>query len=80
MSNIKINSTSAVNASISKPTADGDSYSVKIGKTNFIVRVRPSEDAKKPLELALREACTHDILNETRQRNLLNLEKTQKIS
>ena len=80
MSNIKINNTSAINASVSKATADGDSYSVKIGKTNFIVRVLPSEDAKKPLELALREACTHDILNETRQRNLLNLEKTQKIS
>ncbi len=80
MNNIKINSASAVNASVSKSTADGDSYSVRIGKTNFIVRVLPSEDAKKPLESALREACTHDILNETRQRNLLNLEKTQKIS
>lgn len=80
MNNIKINNTSAINASVSKATADGDSYSVRIGKTNFIVRVLPSEDAKKPLESALREACTRDILNETRQRNLLNLEKTQKIS
>ena len=80
MNNIKINSTDPVNASVSKSTADGNSYSVRIGKTNFIVRVLPSEDAKKPLESALREACTHDILNETRLRNLLNLEKTQKIS
>ena len=80
MTNINLNSTNTATAQAGNPTGRDDSYSVRIGKTNFIVRVLPSENAKKPLESALREACTQDILCETSRSDMFNLEKTQQTS
>ena len=58
----------------------GGSFSVKIGKTRFIVRVMTGKNNGKPLENALREACAQDILNEARRSNLDDLEKIRKTS
>ena len=80
MTNINLNSTNTATAQAGNPTGRDDSYSVRIGKTNFIVCVLPSENAKKPLESALREACTQDILCETSRSDMFNLEKTQQTS
>ena len=48
----------------------GGSFSVKIDKTRFIVRVMTGKNNGKSLENALREACAQDILNEARRSNL----------
>lgn len=80
MSNINLNGVNAVNTLDSQPAATGGSFSVKIGKTRFIVRVLATENTGKPLESALLEACAQDILNEARRSNLVHLEKMQKSS
>lgn len=80
MYNIELNGVNAVNTLDSQTAATGGSFSVKIGKTRFIVRILTTENAGKPLETALREACVQDILNEARHSNLVHLEKMQKTS
>ena len=77
MNNINLN---GVNTMDSQPAATGGSFSVKIGKTRFVVRVLTTENTGKPLESALLEACAQDILNEARRSNLVHLEKMQKTS
>ena len=40
------------------------SYSVQIGKTTFIVNVKQSETAKKPLNTVFQEICKHEVLED----------------
>ena len=80
MNNIELNGVNAVNTLDSQTVAAGGSFSLKMGKTRFIVRILTTENAGKPLETALREACVQDILNEARHSNLVHLEKMQKTS
>ena len=49
MNNIELNGVNAVNTLDSQTAATGCSFSVKIGKTRFIVRILTTENAGKPL-------------------------------
>ena len=80
MNDIERNGANAVNTLNSQAAITGGSFSVKIGKTRFIVRVLAAENNGKTLEIALREACARDILNEAKRSNLVHLEKMQKTS
>ena len=80
MNNIERDGANAVNTLNSQAAITGGSFSVKIGKTRFIVRVLAAENNGKTLEIALREACARDILNEARHSNLEHLEKMRKTS
>ena len=80
MNDIERNGANAVNTLNSQAAITGGSFSVKIGKTRFIVRVLAAENNGKTLEIALREACARDILNEARHSNLEHLEKMWKTS
>ena len=37
------------------------SYTTRIGKTTFIVNVKQSESAKKPLNTVFQEICRHEM-------------------
>ena len=80
MNSIELDGANAVNALDKQAAITGGSFSVRIGKTRFIVRVMTTENNGKTLETALREACAQDILNEARRSNLEHLEKMRKIS
>ena len=80
MNDIELDGANAVNTLDSQAAITGGSFSVKIGKTRFIVRVMTDKNNGKTLENALREACAQDILNEARRSNLEHLEKMRKIS
>ena len=80
MNSIELDGANAVNALDNQAAITGGSFSVRIGKTRFIVRVMTTENNGKTLETALREACAQDILNEARRSNLEHLEKMRKIS
>ena len=80
MNDIERDGANAVNTLDSQVAITGGSFSVKIGKTRFIVRVMTGKNNGKTLENALREACVQDILNEARRSNLEHLEKMRKIS
>lgn len=56
------------------------SYSVQIGKTTFIVCVKQSETAKKPIETVFKDMCRHEVVGDFFSDNLFNLEKMQKSS
>lgn len=56
------------------------SYSVQIGKTTFIVCVKQSQTAKKPLENVFKDMCRHEVTGDFFSENLLNLEKLPKTS
>lgn len=56
------------------------SYSTRIGKTTFIVNVKQSETAQKPLNTVFQEICKHEVLGDFSVDNSLNLEKLQKSS
>ena len=56
------------------------SYSTRIGKTNFIVNVKQSESAKKPLDTVFQEICKHEVLGDFSAEKSSNLEKLQKSS
>lgn len=56
------------------------SYSTRIGKTNFIVSVKQSESAKKPLDTVFQEICKHEVLGDFSADKSSNLEKLQKSS
>ena len=51
------------------------SYTTRIGKTTFIVNVKQSERAKKPLNTVFQEICRHEMLGDFSADNYLNLEK-----
>lgn len=80
MKDIEHNGANAVNTLNSQAAITGGSFSVRIGKTRFIVRVLTAENDGKTLETALREACVQDILNEVIHSNLDHLEKMRKTS
>ena len=40
------------------------SYTTRIGKTTFIVNVKQSESAKKPLNTVFQEICRHEMLGD----------------
>ena len=80
MNDIERDGANAVNTLDSQAAITGGSFSMKIGKTRFIVRILTAENNGKPLETAIHEACAQDILNEARRSNLEHLEKMRKIS
>ena len=80
MNNIERDGANAVNTLDRQVAITGGSFSVKIGKTRFVVRVLTAENNGKTLETSLREACVQDILNEVRHSNLDHLEKMRKTS
>ena len=80
MNNIELDGANAVNTLDNQAAITGGSFSMKIGKTRFIVRVLTAENNVKTLEAALREACARDILNEAKRSNLDHLEKMRKTS
>ena len=80
MNDIELNGATAVNTLDRQVAITGGSFSVKIGKTRFVVRVLTAENNGKTLETSLREACVQDLLNEVRHSNLDHLEKMRKTS
>lgn len=54
------------------------SYSIKIGKTTFIVNAKISKNAKKPFDMAIRNLCKHEIGDDffTLENNLEKIKKT----
>ena len=54
------------------------SYSVQIGKTTFIVCVKQSETAKKPIEKVFKDMCRHEVTRDFLADILMNLEKSPK--
>ena len=56
------------------------SYSQRIGKTTFIVNVKQSESAKKPIEKMFKDMCRHEVRRDFLADNLMNLEKLPKTS
>lgn len=80
MKDIERDGANAVNTLDSQAAIAGGSFSVKIGKTRFIVRVMMDKNNGKSLENAIYEACAQDILNEARRSNLEYLEKMRKTS
>ena len=56
------------------------SYSVQIGKTTFIVCVKQSETAKKPIEKVFRDICRHEVQEDFFSAGFLSLEKLKKSS
>ena len=61
-------------------TAKASSFSVRIGNTTYIVGVKQSETAKKPIEKVFEDMCRHEVAGDFFTNNLLNLEKLQKTS
>lgn len=55
-------------------------YSIRIGNTNFIVSVKPSETAKKPMDTAFRGLCVHEVLGDCSASDRFNLEEIKKSS
>ena len=56
------------------------SYSQQIGKTTFIVNVKQSESAKKPLNTVFQDICKHEVLGGFFTDKSFNLENPQKVS
>ncbi|MDB2123878.1 transposase [Clostridium paraputrificum] len=56
------------------------SYSTRIGKTNFIVNVKQSESAKKPLDTVFQEICRKEVLDDFSSDKSSDLEKLPKTS
>lgn len=56
------------------------SYTTRIGKTTFIVCVKQSETAKKPIEKVFKDICRHEMLGDFSADKYLNLENLQKSS
>ena len=50
------------------------SYSQRIGKTTFIVNVKQSESAKKPLNTVFQDICKHEVLGDFFTDKSFNLE------
>lgn len=56
-----------------------NTFRKRVGNTTFIVNVKQSETAKKPLEAKLRELCIHEALGNFDFSDC-NLEKLKKSS
>ena len=55
-------------------------HSQRIGKTTFIVNVKQSESAKKPLDTVFQDICKHEVLGGFFTDKSFNLENPQKVS
>lgn len=55
-------------------------YSMRIGNTTFIVCLKQSETAKKPIESVFRDLCIHETMGDWFATEQFNLEKMQKSS
>lgn len=56
------------------------SYSMRIGNTTFIVCLKQSETAKKPIESVFRDLCIHETMCDWFATEQFNLGKMQKSS
>ena len=56
------------------------SYTTRIGKTTFIVNVKQSETAQKPLNTVFQDICKHEVLGDFFTDKSFNLENPQKVS
>lgn len=56
------------------------SYTTRIGNTTFIVGIKQSETAKKPLDAAFRDLCIHEALGGFPPTGKFSLEKFPKSS
>ena len=56
------------------------SYTTRIGKTTFIVNVKQSESAKKPLNTVFQDICKQEVLGGLFTDKSFNLENPQKVS
>ena len=56
------------------------SYSTRIGKTTFIVNVKQSETAQKPLNIVFQEICKHEVLEDCSKDKSSILENHKKSS
>ena len=56
------------------------SYTTRIGKTTFIVNVKQSESANKPLNTVFQDICKHEVLGGFFTDKSFNLENQQKVS
>lgn len=54
------------------------SYSQRIGKTTFIVNVKQSESAKKPLNTVFQDICKHEVLGDFFTDKSFNFRKSTK--
>lgn len=61
-------------------TKNDFSYATRIGNTTFIVNIKQSKSAKKPLDTVFQEICRHEVLGDFSADHSLNLEKLQKSS
>lgn len=61
-------------------TKNDFSYATRIGNTTFIVNVKQSENAKKPLDTVFQEICRHEVLGDLSTDKSSNLEKLPKSS
>ena len=61
-------------------TKNDFSYATRIGNTTFIVNVKQSESAKKPLDTVFQEICRHEVLGDFSTDNSSILEKLPKSS
>lgn len=61
-------------------TKNDFSYATRIGNTTFIVNVKRSESAKKPLDMVFQDMCRHEVLGDFSTINSSNLEKLPKSS
>lgn len=61
-------------------TAKASSFFMRIGNTTYIVGVKQSETAKKPIEKVFEDMCRHEVAGDFFTNSLLNLEKLQKTS
>ena len=41
-------------------------FVVRLGRTTFIVRIKQSQTAKKPLERIIKDVCRHEVLGDFR--------------
>lgn len=61
-------------------TENDFSYVTRIGNTTFIVNIKKSKSAKKPLNTVFQDICKHEVLSESFLNSMLNLENKQKSS
>ena len=53
---------------------------MRIGNTTYIVGVKQSDTARKPIEKVFEDMCRHEVAGDFFTNNLLNLEKLPKTS
>lgn len=61
-------------------TENDFSYATRIGNTTFIVNVKQSESAKKPLDTVFQDICRHEVSGNFVLNNPLILENKKKSS